>query len=333
MVVDPFYWVYFSGCFWFLQDSALLSEGRVEIPSHSQEPVSAKPLNPDGMVPPTPDDMSGHQHVTPHSPCRSASFVHFLSKVLALTNGIVAALLKCCEGWIRVFTKTYPGQPGIGAWPVTIVAAIGGAFAWAIVFPSILEQVLTIMIKSSSIGGAEGKKVAEKMEAMHSIMKMQRPISVLSFSMIIGMKIFEDPFIQQYFVVAYFLGCSVISFFFVFVVGLPAIVAFEQTIRESMGDNPNPKMKALHDKVCMFLRELRNNGYSNTASAIIFGVCPFLWSVAPYQNAFGWTMGIVIYTVGILFMAPSSGKPAKVAASSTTISTTVSSNSSEDDDK
>jgi hypothetical protein len=252
---------------------------------------------------------------------------------LALANGILAAMLKCCEGWIRVFTKTYPGQPGIGAWPVTIVAAIGGAFAWAIVFPSILEQVLTIMIKSSSIGGAEGKKVAEKMEAMHSIMKMQRPISVLAFSMIIGMKIFEDPFIQQYFVVAYFLGCSVISFFFVFVVGLPAIAAFEQTIRESMGDNPNPKMKALHGKVCMFLREIRNNGYSNTASAIIFGVCPFLWSVAPYQNAFGWTMGIVIYTVGILFMAPSSGKPAKVAASSTTISTTMSSNSSEDDDK
>jgi hypothetical protein len=26
MAIDPFYWVYFSNRFWFLQDSALLSE-------------------------------------------------------------------------------------------------------------------------------------------------------------------------------------------------------------------------------------------------------------------------------------------------------------------
>ena len=244
-------------------------------------------------------------------------FVPFPSpprRAATLAYIIFAAVLKCTEGWIRVTTKTYPGQPGSAAWPVTIVSAMGGAYTWALVFPTILEQVLEVMIKSSSVGGAEGKKVAEKMETMHSLMQKQRPIAVVAFSMIICTKLTEDPFVQRWFIVGYFLGCSVISVFFVFFIGIPAIAAFEETIRESMGDNPSPKMKGLHGKIVVLLREIRNNGYSNTGSAVVFGVCPFLWSVAPYQNAFGWTMGIIIYTVGIIFLTPNAKKAAKVAA-------------------
>ena len=205
-------------------------------------------------------------------------FVPFPSpprRAATLAYIIFAAVLKCTEGWIRVTTKTYPGQPGSAAWPVTIVSAMGGAYTWALVFPTILEQVLEVMIKSSSVGGAEGKKVAEKMETMHSLMQKQRPIAVVAFSMIICTKLTEDPFVQRWFIVGYFLGCSVISVFFVFFIGIPAIAAFEETIRESMGDNPSPKMKGLHGKIVVLLREIRNNGYSNTGSAVVFGVCPF----------------------------------------------------------
>lgn len=97
-------------------------------------------------------------------------------------------------------------------------------------------------------------------------MKKQMPISILTFSMIICMKLTEDPFVQQFFVAGYFLGCATLSVFFVFVVGLPAITAFNDTVQESIKSAPSPKMEALGGKVKVLLRELTNNGYSNTAT-------------------------------------------------------------------
>jgi len=242
---------------------------------------------------------------------------------------ISLCMLKFSEGMLRMTLKKYPGQPGSAAWPVTIVSFLGGSLAWATVFPSILEQILTVMVKSSSIGGPEGKKVADKMEQMHEIMKKQPPIAIAAFAMIICTKFTEDPFVQRWFVVSYFIGCSIISVFFVFFVGMPAASAFEQTIRESLDSASTPKMKALHDKIKLFQGELRKNGYSNTGTAIIFGVCPFLWSVAPYQNAFGWSLGIPMFAFGIHFLAPTKGRAtAKVAGHvpTTTSSTSESSN-------
>jgi hypothetical protein len=228
-----------------------------------------------------------------------------------------AGVLRTFEGAMRFTTGIYVGE----SFYTTFLSAWAGFLFWGQLGPLFLEQVLTVIIKSVKMSGAEGELMKKNMERMRTLINWQLPQVTIAYLSLLATYFVDDPFVASWLVASYYLWSTLTSIFFVFVIAMPIMSAFMGIIESANPEGSDAKLASLQKKIFIFHREVRNNGFSNTLTCIVFCV-PFTRTMVTYQLAFGWTIGALINLAAIWFIRPKNAKK-KVTPSGVAKSTVV----------
>ena len=172
------------------------------------------------------------------------------------------------------------------------------------------------------MSGEQGEKVKNTMVTLTKNLYYFKFSAGGTYLITCGSLFFEDPAQTQYFVILFYFTMTFNSIFLVNFCALPVGRMFKEVLDEANKDGTDAKFNALQNKVALFLREVRNNGISNTALCLLFCL-PFAHTFVSYQFLFGWTLGCPIIFVAAFFIKPSkidsNKKKVAPAATATTV--------------
>jgi len=248
------------------------------------------------------------------------------SQLRVLSVGAILAPIRVWEGLYRFSTKSFVGHDLF----MTLMHMLYGYMFWGYMAPTILSEWLKLVILQSKMGGAEGKKMAEMMKNNERRSHRMKFIAFFAYAGIL-ISYFVDDINLMIFLQCFYYGAhTILSYFLVNTVALPAGYKIIETFEESISKTPNEKISASLMKLKVFVREARNNGATNLLLCILFTALPYLFNMASYQLMIGWTSAVIIITIcAWLLSSPmkkkkgeggGTGKSTKVSPTETAVS-------------
>ena len=191
---------------------------------------------------------------------------------------VIFSGFKLLEATFRVSTEGFVGEHT----GVTIMNFLSGAMFWAFIAPHFFIAWMKLIQGTSKSKSAEARRKNKALAKRTQQLAIPASIiAMLSFSMVPLTLAVNDLKTQLIFMKIYYVGCTILSAYFIYVVLLPAGKVIKKDLWGTLDGkdlkNLSPgdaRIKVLFDRIKIFVREVGNAGVTNTASALVFAVIP-----------------------------------------------------------
>jgi len=220
--------------------------------------------------------------------------------------GGTAAPVRTAEGVYRFLTGKMVGTDVF----LTFGFVYCGCCFYSYIAPSILQEWLKLVIKQSKFSGEDGQELGDIMKNNEVLLRSIVPVSIIAYAIVIPTLFIEDLSVLIAINIVYYTLHLYMSYFLASKVCVPCGRTILRVMEESIERTTEKestqclKLKESVQRIERFIKEAKNNAFTNNILCTAFAVCPLFWNFCAYQLIVGWISGVIIVTAMVLILAP-----------------------------